>query len=699
MRKTLLFAMLMSAALPAGAQRQTIVLGQSAVPLTGPWKFSPGDSSWLGAASDGDFLWAQPTFDDSAWASMDLTPPANSVDIQYGSASFLPGWTVRGYPHLHGYAWYRLRLCVQKTGQPLWLSMPMDVDDAYQVFANGQYIGQFGEFGPHSVRLHYGHPVTFQLPPSMPDGTIVIALRFFMSAVSALRWPQAGGPHGAPLLGTEPTVALQRTYDQDTLLLGQGDYICGTLLCLLALPGALWALFRNRRDRVWLWLTLALFCTAFADAAQSIGILGSQTLSMWWGEFWFLCVFTPALQLCWTLFWWHWFGLENRLWIRGSAILLALLYFIANFCFESPLLGFSFASQSLLHACEIAIVSVCSALGVLLLAILAEAFRKDRTAALAATLPVALQEVMLFYLPLLVIFHIGPAFYLGPLAIPYSSLAAISTIVIVGVLSVRRFLANRDREVVERESVARDLEQARQLQQGVLVVEPVRSGAYKINVAYHPAQTVGGDFFQTIANPDGTLLLVIGDVSGKGISAAMLVAVLVGGARARARQTSDPAAILAELNAQMIGRSGGHFATCLVAALSHDGNLRLANAGHLPPYRNGRELEMEGSLPLGMTEHLEPVIQIFRLDPDDTLTFLSDGVVEAQNQHGELFGFDRTRSISNQSAETIAQAAQAFGQEDDITVLTLNFAPSRGNHAQRNEFQSRSIDLPSRSPS
>jgi len=666
-------------ALSAAAQQQAINLGPSAIPLTGPWKFSPGDSP-RGATPD-HFLWADPAFNDSSWAAMDLTPPAHSIDVQFGSASFLPGWTVRGYPNLRGYAWYRLRLHIAHPGPALWLSMPMDVDDAYQVFANGRLIGHFGDFGPHSVRLYYGHPVTLELPPPAPDGTIVIALRFYMSAVSALRWPQAGGLHGAPLLGTQSTIALQRTYDQNSLLLGWLGTTAAAVFCLLALPGALWAFFRNRRDRVWLWLTLALLCTLIADTAQGFGQLGSQALSMWWGEFWCNCIFTPAMQLCWALFWWHWFGLENRRWMRRAAVALTLLDLPTVFCFESPLLGFAFASQSLLHACSIAIVCICSALGLLLLAILIEGFRKDRVAALAAMVPVILLEVAVFYIPLLVTFHIGPQLYLGPVGIQYNSLAPICMILIVGVLSVRRFLSNRDQEVVERESVARDLEQARILQQGVLVAEDLRSSTCSVQIAYHPAQTVGGDFFLSVAQPDQTVVLVIGDVSGKGVSAAMLVAVLVGAARTAARHTSNPAVILAELNAQLLGRSGGHFATCLVAALSPDGTLHLANAGHLPPWRNGHEIEMEGSLPLGITEDEGPAMQTLHLQPGDRLTLLSDGVVEARNPSGELFGFERTRFVSTQSAEDIARVASAYGQQDDITVLTLAFAPAEVAHA------------------
>ena len=102
----------------------------------------------------------------------------------------------------------------------------------------------------------------------------------------------------------------------------------------------------------------------------------------------------------------------------------------------------------------------------------------------------------------------------------------------------------------------------------------------------------------------------------------------------------------------------------------------MANAGHLAPYLNGRELTVEGGLPLGIADDASYVETAMRIDAGDTLTFLSDGVVEARNAAGELFGFERTTTISGRSAEQIAGAAQAFGQEDDITVLTLSFVPA-----------------------
>jgi hypothetical protein len=675
MRRPILLALLLAAVLSAGAQEQAIVLGQSAVPLTGPWKFSPGDSPW----QNGTFLWAQPDFNDSRWSLMDLTPLPGAVDVNYGMTGYVPGWTRRGYPNLTGFAWYRLRVHIDAHEQPLWIKMPFDVDDGFQVFANGKYIGQFGRFGQRGVTLYYSKATMFELPAAAPDGSVEIAVRFFMSAITALRWPDGGGMHSPPAVGLEASLIPLRALEDNALLHAYFGACLALVVLLVFLPFALWVWVRDRRKRVWQWLFLA----AAFQFALGVGTLTSEfsfRVSMGEAECMRFVAGAPAVYLCWILFWFHWFGLERRRWIARTAWLLAIADAANAFCFRSPLLGFHFASRPLLHFSSTATVWISTAEGVLVLVLLAAAFRKDRLATLLATLPILLLALEGFLVPLLVVFKFPSEVFVGGLGFGNIDLEVILMILIVGVLALRRFLADREREVVERESIARDLEQARQLQQGVLVVEGVRSLTCSVEVAYRPAQTVGGDFFVTVEQPDRTLLVVIGDVSGKGIGAAMLVAVLVGSARTAARQNSDPASILSELNLQFLGRSGGHFATCLVAALSADGTLRLANAGHLPPYRNSLEIQIPGSLPLGLSPDAEYAELSLALHPGDTLTFLSDGVVEAQNAAGELFGFERTRQISIQSAEKIAATAQAFGQHDDITVLTATFAPAEVLH-------------------
>ena len=190
-------------------------------------------------------------------------------------------------------------------------------------------------------------------------------------------------------------------------------------------------------------------------------------------------------------------------------------------------------------------------------------------------------------------------------------------------------------------------------------------------ILYQPAQQVGGDFFQIMPAPEGALLVVVGDVAGKGLPAAMLVSVLVGAIRGVAEYTTDPAELLANLNERLVGRGGGSFSTALVAHIAADGRVKVANAGHLPPYLDGKEVELPGALPLGVHNGARYQPTEFRFAPGERLTFYSDGVVEAQNQEGELFGFERGRELSTQPAAAIVNAARLFGQQDDITVVTI----------------------------
>jgi phosphoserine phosphatase RsbU/P len=104
--------------------------------------------------------------------------------------------------------------------------------------------------------------------------------------------------------------------------------------------------------------------------------------------------------------------------------------------------------------------------------------------------------------------------------------------------------------------------------------------------------------------------------------------------------------------------------------------MALANAGNPAPYRNGEEMAVEPGLPLGMISEASYEETRYQIAPGDRLMFVSDGVVEATNPQGELYGFERTQAISDQPAELIAKAATEFGQEDDITVLTIRSVPA-----------------------
>jgi serine phosphatase RsbU (regulator of sigma subunit) len=268
----------------------------------------------------------------------------------------------------------------------------------------------------------------------------------------------------------------------------------------------------------------------------------------------------------------------------------------------------------------------------------------------------------------------APLFKIGesPVTVPTIT----STLLLISLLyAAWRYSA----EQTERQNALMQEFRSAQALQQVLVPEslPVVPG-YAVTSAYRPAQEVGGDFFQLIPLPGDAALLVIGDVSGKGLPAAMAVAMIVGAIRSTVEMTDDPGMILAALNRRLHGRLRGGFATCLAMRMDAEGLCTIANAGHLPPFLNGREVEILPSLPLGLAAAVEFECSQLQMASGDRLALYTDGLLEARNGSGELFGFERIAGIAELSAEAIADAAQAFGQDDDITVLTLKFEGLEG---------------------
>jgi serine phosphatase RsbU (regulator of sigma subunit) len=232
---------------------------------------------------------------------------------------------------------------------------------------------------------------------------------------------------------------------------------------------------------------------------------------------------------------------------------------------------------------------------------------------------------------------------------------------------VLRFARTRS----EQERYATEVEGARQVQQFLIPEDLPQIPGLTIESDYRPAREVGGDFLQVIPDPsDGSALILVGDVAGKGMQAGMLATLLVGAMRTAATFTRDPAVILSTLNNRLCGKGN---AKCLALRVESDGAAILVNAGHLPPYLNGVDLPMEGALSLGTIPNIDFPILNFQISPGDTLTLISDGILEAQKPDGELFGFERITEhlAANSTASSLATAAQDFGQEDDITVLTI----------------------------
>jgi serine phosphatase RsbU (regulator of sigma subunit) len=218
-----------------------------------------------------------------------------------------------------------------------------------------------------------------------------------------------------------------------------------------------------------------------------------------------------------------------------------------------------------------------------------------------------------------------------------------------------------------------EIQQAQQVQQILIPQKLPDIPGLRIDTAYRPAREVGGDFFQVFpGDVPGSVIIVVGDVTGKGMQAGMLVATIVGALRGAALHSWDPVQMMHEVNVQLCERQHSS-ATCQILYIDPTGHATLANAGQLPPYLNGQELEMEGALPLGTIPDAEHSVTTFMLHPGDSLILMSDGIVEAQDARGNLFGFDRIEALlkTRPSAEDIATAAQEFGQEDDILVLQV----------------------------
>ncbi len=233
---------------------------------------------------------------------------------------------------------------------------------------------------------------------------------------------------------------------------------------------------------------------------------------------------------------------------------------------------------------------------------------------------------------------------------------------------------------------------ARNVQQYLIPAHLPPTPGFTIESEYRPSREVGGDFFQVLPQAvDGSLLIVIGDVAGKGIEAGMLATLIVGRRFATAASfTSDPARILALLNERLCGRG---LVTCLALRVEQDGSATLVNAGHLPPYVNGKELSVEGALPLGAVPGLRFPTSRLKLAEGDSLLLMTDGVVEAQDAKGRLFGFERIAELLSTGADgaALATAAQKHGQEDDITILTIAFNLAPSPLADRSTESARSL--------
>lgn len=662
---------------PVSNWTEQVILGSSTVELTGPWKFHKGDNP----------AWAQPDFNDAGWVSMDLTPPQGSFDPFLGSSGFMPGWTALGDPGYSGYAWYRLKINVQYdpglSSGGLKLKMPDDVDDAYQVFVNGQSVGEFGRFTAKGVRTYLTLPRTFDLPREITGGQITIAIRVWMDPSTPLTNPDAGGLHGPPVLGQAGPIDRMLRLDWDAVNHSQVSRFLELAVLLLAITVAGVLFWLDPKEKAYLWLGLS--CCGIALQVL-VTLTGNYTtvLPAWLNFLLQDAVLTPSVIALWAVFWAYWFRmgrmarLHKMVW--GFAFLLAL----NTALIRAPLYGGLIPTHWVVYLAPVAVV-LKLLLGGLLLWVAWEGMRKDHTGAWLAMPAVALVVVSLYQQELIVL-HVPLNFFPFGMAVRLNQIAVVVSLNIITVLLMRRFLQG----LRQRQQWEAEIDQARQIQQLLIPEATPTIPGFVLETEYKPAQKVGGDFFQVLADGHGGVLILLGDVTGKGLQAGMQVALIVGAIRTIVETSYEPRVVLEALNRRLCGR-GHSYATCVAMHICADGKTTISNAGHLAPYLNGKELAMGGNLPLGLNDSITYDQTSIQLKQKDRLLVITDGVIEAKNAKNELFGFNRARSISHLPAAFIVKAAEIFGQEDDITVLSI------ARLAQENESEITPLAAPLKS--
>jgi len=261
--------------------------------------------------------------------------------------------------------------------------------------------------------------------------------------------------------------------------------------------------------------------------------------------------------------------------------------------------------------------------------------------------------------------------------------------------SAASFLEQLEQEIRERERIEQDLRVARRIQQASLPREVPQLEGWQIAPYYQPAREVGGDFYEFFELDAGKVGFAVGDATGKGVPAAFVMSAtcaLLGGVATASG--SSPGEVLARVNEAVLTRIPPNmFVTCFYAILDpKSSRLLYANAGHDLPYlrRRGGECEELSArgMPLGLMPGMSYEEKEIVLDAGEAALFYSDGLVEAHDPEGEMFGFSRLRElVAQHSGEGSLQEAlleelysfvgEGWEQEDDITLLTLGRSVTR----------------------
>ncbi len=243
-----------------------------------------------------------------------------------------------------------------------------------------------------------------------------------------------------------------------------------------------------------------------------------------------------------------------------------------------------------------------------------------------------------------------------------------------------------------RQSIEQELRMARRIQQALLPKDMPRLAGWNILHHYQPAREVGGDFYDYLELPSGRLGLVVGDATGHGMPAALVMATARSMLRALAQTSESPGDVLRKANDPLVmDIPPNMFVTCFYAILDPEsGRLVYANAGHDLPYvRRGsdeaEELRARG-MPLGLMPGMSYEQKETVLDSGDSALFYSDGLVEAHDSQREMFGFPRLQALvaeHNDEEKSLVDSlleelysfvGEGWEQEDDISLLALRRA-------------------------
>jgi hypothetical protein len=441
---------------------------------------------------------------------------------------------------------------------------------------------------------------------------------------------------------------------------------------------------------VYLWVAAALFLAAFRECIFSLANW-TQLVSI--REFFLaLEVFIAPLTIgIWTTVWWKWFQLRRPAWVPKTIATLTALDIVFELLGENLLYDIPHSTSVVFHAS-----SEVVRLGLLglLVFVAAKGIREQGREGWLVLPAVVLMAFEQFQSELISL-HMHGTFLAFGTVFFYTEAADLAGAAVISLLLLRRLALSIQRQ----RQMALDVKQAQEVQQVLMPKEQPPIPGLAIETVYLPAREVGGDFFQIVQHPtNGSALIVAGDVAGKGLKAGMLVALMVGAIRTVTDTSFDPEVVLNVLNRRLI-RRGDAQATCLALHIGVDGEATVVNAGHLPPYLNGKPLDMEGALPLGIIEAAEPSVLRLQFDPGDTLLLMSDGIVEATNSEGDLFGFERVSKLlgSKITVAGLAAAAQDFGQEDDISVISITRTAAQ-EHAGSMEQRKKEFSIDVHSP-